>query len=78
MAKMRARFQGSQRHEESKNIDRIRKRVKKAFHSEVAVFKELINSGPYYICVVCNGIGDQFAHLKEISSVLFLTKCSAV
>ena len=30
------------------------KRVKKAFHSKVTVFKELINSGPYYICVVSN------------------------
>ena len=49
MAKMRARFQGSPRHEETKNIARIRKRVKKAFHCKVTVFKELINSGPYYI-----------------------------
>ena len=32
MTKMRARFQDSPRHEETKNIDRIRKRVKKAFH----------------------------------------------
>ena len=54
MAKMRARFQGSQRHKETKNINMIRKRVKKAFHSKVAVFKELINAGPYYIYVVCN------------------------
>ena len=30
------------------------KRVKKAFHSKVTVFKEPINSGPYYICVVSN------------------------
>ena len=28
--------------------------MKKAFHSKVAVFKELINSGPYYMCVVSN------------------------
>ena len=54
MAKIRACFQSSQRHEETKKIDRIRKRMKKAFHSKVAVFKELINCGPYYICVVCN------------------------
>ena len=53
MAKMHARFQGSKRHEETKNIDRICKRVKKAFYSKVAMFKELINSGLYYICVVC-------------------------
>ena len=30
------------------------KRVKRAFHSKVTVFKELINSGPYYIYVVYN------------------------
>ena len=54
MEKMCARFQGSLRHKESKNIDRMRKRVKKTFHSKVAMFKELINSGPYHICVVCN------------------------
>ena len=54
MAKMRARFQGSQKHEETKNIDRIRKRVTKAFHSKVVAFKELVNSGLYYICVVYN------------------------
>ena len=44
MAKMRARFQGSPRHEETKNVDRIRQRVKKAFHSKATVFKDLINS----------------------------------
>ena len=55
MGKMRACFQGSSaRHEETNNIDRILKRVKKVFHSKVTVFKELFNSGPYYICVVCN------------------------
>ena len=54
MAKKRARFQTSPRHEETKNTDGIRKRMKKAFHSKVTVFKELINSEPYYKCVVCN------------------------
>ena len=54
MAKMRVRFQTSPRHEETKKTDRICKRVKKAFHSKNSVFKKLINSGPYYICVVCN------------------------
>ena len=28
--------------------------MKKAFHSRVIVFEGLINSGPYYVCVVCN------------------------
>ena len=28
--------------------------MKKAFHSKVTVFKELINCGLYYNCVVCN------------------------
>ena len=50
MTKICARFQNSPRHEETKNTSRIRKRVKKAFHSKVTVFKELISSGPYYIC----------------------------
>ena len=44
MPKMRARFQGSPRHEETKNVDRIRQRVKNAFHSKATVFKDLINS----------------------------------
>ena len=53
--------------------------MKKAFHSRVIVFEGLINSGPYYILfVIAVCIRDQFAHLKEISSVLFLTKFSAL
>ena len=52
MAKIRARFQSSPRHEETKNTDKIRKRVSRTSHSKV--IKEPINSGSYYKCVVCN------------------------
>ena len=49
-----------------KKVDRIRKKAKAGkvnfdadnkvprFEFKVSVFKELINSGPYYICVACN------------------------
>ena len=52
MAKIHARFQSSPRHEETKNTDKIRKRVNRTSHSKV--IKEPINSGSYYKCVVCN------------------------
>ena len=66
MAKMRASFKSSSRHEEVKKEGRIRKKTKTRkinfdadnkvprFEFKVSVFKELINSGLYYICVVCN------------------------
>ena len=66
MAKMRASFKSSSRHEEVKKEGRIRKKTKTRkinfdadnkvprFEFKVSVFKELINSGPYYICVACN------------------------
>ena len=66
MTKMRASFKSSPRHEQVKTGDRIRKKAKtrKIIFDEdnkvprlefkISVFKELINSGPYYICVVCN------------------------
>ena len=66
MAKMRAKSKSSPRHEEAKRADRIRKKTRArtlnfdannevpGFCSNVSVFKQLINSGPYYICVVCN------------------------
>ena len=66
MAKMRAKFKSAPRYEEVKRADRIRKKSRARtlnfdennevprFCSKVSVFKQLINSGPYYICVVCN------------------------
>ena len=66
MAKMRAKYKSSPRHEEVKRADRIRKKSRARtlnfdannevprFCSKVSVFKERMNSGPYYICVVCN------------------------
>ena len=54
VAKMCAHFQSSPWNEETKNTDRTRKRVKKAFCSKVTAFKELINFQPYYISVDCN------------------------
>ena len=63
---MRAKFKNYPRHEEVKSADRICKKSRTStlnfdannevprFCSKVSVFKELINSGPYYICVVCN------------------------
>ena len=66
MVKMRAKFKSSPRHEEVKRADRIRKKSRARtlnfdannevprFCSNVSVFKQLSNSGPYYICVVCN------------------------
>ena len=66
MAKIRASFKSSRRHEEVKKAGRIRKKAKPRkinldadkkvprFEFKVSVFKELINSGLYYICVVCN------------------------
>ena len=66
MAKLRSKFESSRRHEEVKRADRIRKKSRARtlnfdannevtrFCSKVSVFKELINSGPYYICVACN------------------------
>ena len=65
-AKMRASFKSSPRHEEVKKGDRIRKKAKARkinfdaddkvprFEFKISVFKELINSAPYYICVACN------------------------
>ena len=52
MAKIRERFQSSPRHEETKNTDKIRKRVSKTSHSKV--IKERINSGSHYKCAACN------------------------
>ena len=61
-----SQFKNSPRHEEVKSTDRIRKNSRTKtlnfdaynevprFCSKVSVFKELINSEPYYICVVCN------------------------
>ena len=58
---MRAKFKNSPRHEEVKSADRIRKKLRAStlnfdpnnevprFCSKVSVFKELINSWPYYI-----------------------------
>ena len=66
MAKVRVIFKSSPRNKEVKKGDRIRKKAKARktnfdadnkvprFEFKVSVFKELINSGPYYICVVCN------------------------
>ena len=74
---MRASFKSSPRHEEVKKGDRIRKKAKARkinfdaddkvprFEFKISVFKELINSGPYYICVVCN------CNLYKKSVVLF-------
>ena len=77
MAKMHATFKSSPRHEEVKKGDRIRKKAKAGkinfdehnkvprFEFKVFVFEELINSGPYYIWVVCN------PNLYKKSVVLF-------
>ena len=77
MAKMRASFKSSTRHKEVKKGDRIRKKAKARkinfdadnkvprIEFKVSVFKELINSAPYYICVVCN------RNLYKKSVVLF-------
>ena len=77
MAKMLARFKSSPRHEEVKKDDRIRKKAKARkinfdadnkvprFEFKISVFKELINSGPYYICVASN------RNLYKNSVVLF-------
>ena len=66
MEKMRAKLKSSPRHEEVKRADRIRRKSRARtldfdannevprFCSNVSVIKQLINSGPYYICVVCN------------------------
>ena len=66
MTKIRTSFKSSPRDEEVKKGDRMRKkaRVRKLnfdadnkvpiFEFKVFVFEELINSGPYYIWVVCN------------------------
>ena len=66
MTKMRAKFKSSPRHEEVKRADRIHKKSRARtlnfdannevprFCSNVSVFKQLIKSAPYYICVVCN------------------------
>ena len=63
---MQAKFKSSPRQEEVKRADRIRKKSRARtlkfdannevprFCSNVSVFKQLINSGPYYMCVVCN------------------------
>ena len=64
---MRAKFRNSPKHEEVKSTNRICKNSRartllnfdacnevSTFCSKVSVFKELIDSGPYYICVVCN------------------------
>ena len=63
---MHASFKSFPRHEEVKKGERICKKAKARkinfdvdnkvprFEFKVSVFKELINSGPYYICVVCN------------------------
>ena len=63
---MRIKFKCSPRHKEVKRADRIRKKPRARtlnfdgnnevprFCSKVSIFKERINSRPYYICVVCN------------------------
>ena len=77
MAKMHTSFKISPRHKEDKKGDRIREKAKARkvnfdadkevprFEFKVSVFQELINSGPYYICVVCN------RNLYKKSVVLF-------
>ena len=66
MAKMQVRFKKSPRHEKVKSADRICKKSRGRpsnfdannevlrFCSKVFVFKKLIDSGPYYICVIWN------------------------
>ena len=66
MAKIHTRFESFLRHEEVKKGDRISKKAKARklnfdldnkvprFEIMVSVFEELIDSGPYYICVVCH------------------------
>ena len=63
---MSVTFKSSPRHEKVKKYDRIRKKAKARkinidadnkvprFEFKVSVFKDLIDSGPYYICVACN------------------------
>ena len=77
MAKMCASFKSSSRHEEVKIGDRIRKETKRRkinfdadnkvprFECKGSVFKELMNSGPYCICVARN------RNLYKKSMVLF-------
>ena len=86
MAKLRAKFKNFPRHEEVKGADRIRKKSRARtlnfdvnnevprFCSKVSVLKQFINSGPYYICVVCSRClyRRSVAYLIEISSVQFL------
>ena len=66
MAKIRASFKSFPRHDEVKKGDRIRKKAKAIkinfdagnkvprFDFNVSIYKELINSEQYYICVICN------------------------
>ena len=77
MAKTRASFKSSPRHEEVKKGDRIRKKAKARkidfdadnkvprIEFKVSVFKELINSKPY-----CNG-GVRNRNLYKKSVILF-------
>ena len=81
---MRAKFKNPLRHEEIKSPDRIPKKSGTRtlinfdaynevtqFCSNVSLFKELIDSGPYYICVVYN-------HFLHRRSAAFLTEISFV
>ena len=64
MAKMQVRFKNSPRHEKVKSADSICKKSRGRtlnfdannevlrFCSNVSLFMELIDSGPYYICAV--------------------------
>ena len=84
MAKMPASFKISPRYEDIKKGDRIRKKAKarktnfdadnkiSKFEFKVFVLKELINPGPYYICVICN------CNLYKKSVVLFRRDKSSV
>ena len=67
MSKLSANLKSSPRQQEVKKVSAIRKRSRgkilnfdqdnnevPKFCSKVSVFKELVNSGPCYICVVCN------------------------
>ena len=77
MAKIRASFKSFPRHDEVKKGDRIRKKAKAIkinfdagnkvprFDFNVSIYKELINSEQYYICVICN------RNLYKKSVVLF-------
>ena len=65
---MRANFKCSLRCEEVKKADRICKESRarrfdsdahkqvRRFYSKASVFKDLINSGPYFICAACSKI----------------------